>query len=75
MINPPRTVGRKCSLEGLYFCAGRLDIKNLSKSPLIYTVSYFNFGAWGFVCRGEAHQSIPVAMGLNPPELPISDEA
>jgi len=24
---------------------------------------------------GEAHLSIPVATGLNPPELPIRDEA
>jgi len=32
-------------------------------------------GVWGFVCSGEAHQSIPVATGLNPLELPISDEA
>jgi len=30
---------------------------------------------WGFVCGGEAHQSIPVATGLNPPELPLSDGA
>jgi len=32
-------------------------------------------GPWGFVWRGEAYQSTPVATGLNPPELPISDEA
>jgi len=30
---------------------------------------------WGFVWRGESHQSTPVATGLDPPELPISDEA
>ena len=30
---------------------------------------------WGFVWRGEAHQTIPVATGLNPPELPIRDKA
>jgi len=45
MINPPRTVARKCSLRGLYVCAGRLDIENFLKSPLIYSFSYFNFGA------------------------------
>jgi len=28
-----------------------------------------------FAYRGEAHQSIPVATGQNPPELPISDES
>jgi len=33
------------------------------------------WGAWGFVCRYEDHQSIPLATRLNPPELPISDEA
>jgi len=33
------------------------------------------WGPWSFVWRGEAHQSIPVATGLNLPELPISDEA
>jgi len=33
------------------------------------------WGPWGFVWRGEAHQSTPVATGLNPPEQPIRDEA
>jgi len=33
------------------------------------------WGPWGFVLRGEAHQSIPVETGLNLPELPISDKA
>jgi len=33
------------------------------------------WGPCGFVLRGEDHKSIPVATGLNPPELPISDEA
>jgi len=32
------------------------------------------WGAWGFVSRGEAHQSIPVATGQYPPELTISGE-
>jgi len=46
MINPPRTIARKCLLGGgLYVCAGRLDIENLLKSPLIYSISYFNLGA------------------------------
>ena len=75
MISPPRNVARRCSLGEFYVCAGKFDIENLLKSPLIYSVSYFNFGAWGFVWRGEAHQSIPVATGLNPTELPISDKA
>ena len=46
MINPPRTI-RKCSRGGLYIFAGRLDIENLLKSPLIYSVSYFNLGGLG----------------------------
>jgi len=44
-------------LGGLYVCAGRLDIENLLKSPLSCSISYYNLGAWGFVCSGEAHQS------------------
>jgi len=32
-------------------------------------------GRWCFVWRAEAQQSTPLATGLNPPELPISDEA
>jgi len=39
-----------------------------------YSVSYFNLGALGLFLEGEAHQSIPVTTGRNPPELPISDE-
>jgi len=38
MINPPRTVARKCSLGGLCVCAGRFDIESLLKSPLIYSI-------------------------------------
>jgi len=60
---------------GLCVCAGRLDIENLLKSPVNYSVSYFNLGAWIFVWSGEARQSTHVATGLNPPGLPISDEA
>jgi len=44
------------------------------KSPLIYSVSYFNLGTLGLCLEGETHQSTPMATGLNPPELPISDE-
>jgi len=36
---------QKVFTRGLYVCAGRLDIENFLKSPLIYSVSYFNFGA------------------------------
>ena len=65
---------QKVFTRGLYVCAGRLDIENFLKSPLIYSVSYFNLGALGLFLEGEAHQSIPVTTGRNPPELPISDE-
>ena len=69
----PEPSPESAHLGGIFVCAGRLDIKKLLKSLLIYSIPWFNLG--GFVCRGEAHQSIPVATGLNPPELPISDEA
>ena len=46
----------------------RLGIENLLKSSLIYSVSYFNLGALGLFLG-------PVVTGLNPPELPISEEA
>jgi len=52
----------------------RLDVENLLKS-LIYSVSYFNLEALRLCLEGEARQCTPVATGLNPPELPISDEA
>ena len=49
MINLSRTVARKFSLGGLYVSAGNLDIENLLKSPLIYSVSYFIWRPWDFV--------------------------
>ena len=48
-INLPRTVARTCSLGGLYVCAGRLDIENLLKSPLIYSIPWFNLGLGAFL--------------------------
>jgi len=59
MISPPRTVARKCSIGGLYACAGTLDIENLVKSPLIYSVSYFNLGVLVLCLEGEVRQSTP----------------
>jgi len=50
---------QKVFTRGALRCAGRFDIENLFKSPLIYSVSHFNLGSWGFVCRGEAHQTSP----------------
>jgi len=47
MSGPDRTVARKSSIEGLYVCAGGLTLKKLTKTPLIYSVSYFNLGGLG----------------------------
>jgi len=33
--------------RGLYVCAGALDILKIDKTPLIYSVSYFNLGRLG----------------------------
>jgi len=33
---------QKYSIEGFYVCTSGLDIENLMKTPLIYSVSYFN---------------------------------
>ena len=63
------------SLGGLYVCAGRFDIDNLLKYPLIYSVSYFNLGALGLVWKGKPHLSTIVAGRFHPSELPISDES
>jgi len=41
-----RTVARKSLITGLYVCAGGLHSKN-SKTPLVNSVSYFNFGGVG----------------------------
>jgi len=59
IINPPRTVDRKCSLGGLYLCAGRFDSGNLLKSSLIYSVSYFNLGALGLCLEGRSPPKHP----------------
>jgi len=45
-------VARKSSAGGLYVHAGVLDIENLIKPALLYSVSYFNLGVlvlcfWG----------------------------
>jgi len=39
----------------------------------LYWPHYFYLGL--VVVESPLHQSIPVATGLDPPELPISDEA
>ena len=48
----------------LRLCGGDWH-SNLTKISLIYSISYFNLGAWNFVWEGYAHQSPPpVATGL-----------
>jgi len=44
-----RTVARKFSIGGLFDSAGGLEIIKLTKTPLIYSVSRFNLGAWNIV--------------------------
>ena len=55
------------SPEGLqfgdYLCAGGTDIPNLTKNPLTYSVSYFNFGGLVFF-EGSKPTKTPVATGL-----------
>jgi len=46
----------------LCVCAGGFDTESLSKILVIYSVSYFNLGAWCFVCG--ANTKAPVATGL-----------
>jgi len=43
-----RTVAKKSSIGGFYVCAGGLTCEN-DKTPLIYSVSYFNLGSKSFV--------------------------
>jgi len=35
--------------KGFYVCARGLDIENLTKTSLVYSVLYFNLGGWCFV--------------------------
>jgi len=44
MKGPDRTVARKSSIEGLYVWPGGLTFCKLTKTPLIYSVSYFILG-------------------------------
>jgi len=38
--------------RGVYVCAGRLGIIKIDKTPLIYSVSYFNLGGLGALFGG-----------------------
>jgi len=61
-----RTVTRKFSIgglcssaEGLFVCAGGLDIIKLTKTPLIYSVSRFNLGEIGALFGGDKPTKAP----------------
>jgi len=45
--NVPTTVATMSSQGGLYVCVRGLDIENFIKSPLIYSVSFVDFGGIG----------------------------
>ena len=66
-INPARIVARKCLLGWLYVFAGRLGIENLLKSPLLYSISYFNLGGLGLCLHGRSPLKHPRGDG---PESP-----
>ena len=54
-----RTVARKCSLGRLYIRVGGLDIENLIKTRMIYSVSYFNLGGIGTLFGGVKPTKAP----------------
>jgi len=45
-------------MEGLHVCAAELDILKIDKTPLIYSISYFNFGGWE-PCLGAKRTKAP----------------
>jgi len=49
---------------GLFVCAGELDIIKLTKTPLIYSVSRFNWGGLELCLRGLSPPKPPMATGL-----------
>jgi len=59
-----RTVARKSSIGGFTFVEG-LEIIIFDKSPLIYSVSYFNLVCLESFLGRKAHQSPRMAMGLH----------
>ena len=70
--------GQKLFTRRLYVCTfvqGGLILKICQNLQWFIVFPILLWGPWSFVCRGEAHQSTTVATGLNPPELPINDEA
>jgi len=47
MNGPDRTVARKSSIDGLYVCAGRLDILKIDKNSTDLQRFLFQFGVLG----------------------------
>jgi len=58
-----RTVDRKFSIGGLCVCARGLEVLKMTKTPLIYSASCFNWGLGAFF-RGLSPPKPPVAKGL-----------
>ena len=58
-----RIVARKSSTGGFTFVQRCLTFYKLSKTALIYSVSYFNLGGLGALFGGI--KPLPVATGLN----------
>jgi len=52
----------------IYVCAVGLDILKIDKTPLIYSISYFNLGD-GPLFRGITTSKSPMAMRLGPEKL------
>jgi len=59
-----RTVTRMSSIRGPLPLCNRLDIENLIKIPLIYSVSYFHFGGLGALLGGLSSPKHLMATGL-----------
>jgi len=75
-----RTVVRKFSIGGLcssawglFVCARGLDIIELTKTPLIYSVSRFNFGGLGVVLGGAKLTKPPRGDGTGMLPLIVND--
>ena len=60
-----RPVARKSSVGRLCVCAWGLTFKKLTKTPLKYSVSYFNLWGLGAVFVGLSPPKLSVAMGLH----------
>jgi len=64
-VNIVRTVARKSSIGGFTFVQGCLAFEKLTKTPLIYSISYFNSGVLEVCFAGLSPPKPPVATGLN----------